>query len=261
MMKKQIAQSMQSIRKMKWGTSLHLFVLAIFIFNTLVPSPALAQAPITHANGAGTDAEQTLPAQEPPAYYHAPQISLPGETTPTPTPDPDLPPQPLQQQIDFSISAEPGNVQLNQNFTLTVNLQNNSPHPETDIAFSDLLEAGLEYVPASDSPVSYNDQTREITYTVASIEPRATSSFVYQLTVTQKDENNKQGEIRIHSANLSLSNGDAESAQVPLESIATWLRTNHRSTHLIQVREETIGMTWGKSQSIWSRILSVQTQC
>ena len=206
-MKQQIKKSFWNICKVIEGTILRALLIAVLLLNASGPSPVAAQS-VQQKNTVGTaPVERILPDQVP-VYFNAPNIAPPPVASPTPVkPGSKVPPHASSNQIDFTISAQPGTVQVNDSFVLTVLIQNNASVADTNLLYSDILEAGLEYVVSSDSPVSYNSQTRQVSYAIASLEAGKSITFSYKLKVTAKKQNATKGAIRIHSATLNHSLG------------------------------------------------------
>lgn len=208
-------------------TVLHIMMLVIFIFNIVVPTPAAAQTGVppkaTTTPGAGDPPKRTMPSQ-PPAYYSPAKMSQPQETSAlSPKPAAKLPPQPAKRAVEFSIQAETNVTALNQPIMLTATIQNNGSVPLRNFQFVDLLQNGFVYVaeqcsaqnnPAC-SPVKYNAQKKAVEYSIQNLAAGKTISFHYKVKATLRKQKSARSELQIHSAFLSMQNGQKINAQVP----------------------------------------------
>lgn len=189
-------------------------MIAMLLVNTIGPAAANAQ-PLSKTND---PAPRTMPAAEPPIYYTPPQIPEKPAATPAPKkPGPKVPPHALPGAIDFAIAIEPGAAQLNDIVSLGVTLKNTSGGLESNLLYSDTLEAGLEFVPSADSPVSYDKATRRVSYAIASLGTDQTLSFAYKLKVVSTPQN---GSIRVHSASLVVPPGNGQTIASQLSARA-----------------------------------------
>ena len=140
---------------------IRIVLIAVILFNALMPTTVLAKSTYEHASDSATETSRNLPKQKP-LYFNAPQISYPKQTSPDP--DEPLSPVPTKDIIEFSIVADPAIVPTNGVITFLVKIRNNSEQPLTGLAFADLLENGLEYSQDSSSPVRYDSGKRKILF-------------------------------------------------------------------------------------------------
>ncbi len=193
---------MFAFNKSRMEIAIRVVLITVIVFNALVPTAALASA----GGGSDKEAEQALPRALPeqkPVFYDPPQITYPQQTSPEPGKMKS--PVPPKEQIEFTLTAEPGIVPANGLVRLQVNLRNYSRRELDSLVFTDALEAGLEYNPDAQSPVSYDAKKREVTYNLGTLGIGEEVSFSYSLTVTSSKRTAIKGKVWLHSAELTSS--------------------------------------------------------
>ena len=205
--------------KKNLGNAFHILLLVIFIFNTIVPTPAVAQTitPPPPTTGVDEPSERTLPVL-PPVYYTPQKMSQPVFG-----PAPEImrgpkSPEHHTKALEFHIQAESNVVDLNQAVLLTVTIQNNSGTTLKNLQFTDFLLNGFTYVAGSCTgctSATYNSQKKIVGYTIKTLGAGKTVSFSYKVKSTLRKQKSTQGELQIHTAVLNQENGQKVYAQVP----------------------------------------------
>jgi uncharacterized repeat protein (TIGR01451 family) len=138
-----------------------------------------------------------------PEYYQPPNYVPPTQNAVTTAkPILNLPPEKPAAPIAFSITASPAMVAVGDSITLEVRIKNNTAKPIANPAYSDILEAGLEFVPNSSNSVSFDVPNKQVSYTVASLEPGNEVSFSYKVQATEYNRSDQNGELWVHSVSL-----------------------------------------------------------
>jgi RHS repeat-associated protein/uncharacterized repeat protein (TIGR01451 family) len=190
-----------------------LVLIASFLLNAGIPSlevlAAQPDGPKPAASSQTNASAQAKPNQT--LIYYQPPASSPVKSQPAASN-----PNPIVHPPDFSITAQPAVVNLNDTLTLTITFKNSGQVAQTGLVFLDDLEKGLEFVPDPQSPVTYDSQKRKITYAIDYLEAGETLTFAYKVKLTAKQAKTKQGEIRIHTVELTYASGAKAKARVAL---------------------------------------------
>jgi uncharacterized repeat protein (TIGR01451 family) len=195
-----------------------VFFIIIMLINAVIPSAEVLAKPQPNLPETREKVElgERVLTEQAALYYQPPvtaDIIQPAKTEPGPKQPPIQPKLPLE----FSMSVQPGVVTLNQNLTISITIQNNSLKTYTNLRFKDNLRPGLEYVPDSKSPVTYDASKAEASYTIASLGAWAVINFSYTLKITSKKFASTKGELRIHTSELSTD--QTGSMKTPLKRI------------------------------------------
>ncbi|MFT3893673.1 MAG: DNRLRE domain-containing protein [Anaerolineales bacterium] len=193
--------------------SIRILLIAIILFNALVPTVALAKSVDDPVSKAVAEISPSLPQQKP-LFYDAPQLSYPDQTSP----DPDEPPSPIpaKDPVEFSLVADPAIVPISGLITFTVTISNNSEQLLSALQFTDPLESGLEYAPDSSSPVTYDASKREILLSLSSLGIGERVSFSYSTVMISSKRSSILGKAWLHSVRLNASD-----SSIQLETTAT----------------------------------------
>jgi uncharacterized repeat protein (TIGR01451 family) len=197
--------------KSKIETAIRVSLIAVILFNALVPTAALAKSaydpePKSIAETAAMDTNNTTEQNS--LSFTPPQISYPDQTSP----DPDLPPSPVpsKEQIEFSLVANPAIVPLNGLVKFQVLIRNNSEQTITGLTFTDNLETGLEYKSENTSLVTYDAQKREVQLSIESLGVGEEYSFSYSTSLTSAKRNALKGKIWLHDAELKSTDSQVQ---------------------------------------------------
>ncbi|RPI89679.1 MAG: DUF11 domain-containing protein, partial [Chloroflexi bacterium] len=230
--------------------AIRVLLSTLIVFNALVPTAALAASAQESNSDSGNETEQNLPRSLPeqqPVFYDPPEITYPQQTSPEAS-EPESP-VPPRDEVEFTLVSEPAVVPVNGLVTFHVNVRNHSKQELTSLIFTDSLEAGLEYIPDSASPLTYDPKKKEVTLTIETLEAGQEFAFSYSLKVTSSKRNAVKGKIWLHNVvlksyanNLHLrtgaviavevANANARSELAPLQAGGGWNRLGRLAIHM-----------------------------
>ncbi|MGH9784604.1 MAG: SpvB/TcaC N-terminal domain-containing protein, partial [Terriglobia bacterium] len=224
---------------------------AAFLASALVPIPAYATSIETEEKpGSAAPVERELSNPEP-VLYAPPARVEPQETSPEGDEAPSI--VPPKDALEFYVAAARALTGGDRVVELTVTLRNPSERAYTELIFTDTLESGFEYVPASGSPVTYDSQNDQITRVIESLLPGEEIGFSYAIELTTAKRSLLRGRAWLH--NVSLSDGQSLNLTAPItigvdlpaatvESSVAALQPdewNGLGRVNVQIAEETIG--------------------
>ena len=116
--------------------------------------------------------------------------------------------KPSHYPVYFNLSADPSEIYLNLTFAIQVVVRNNFEEPLSDLVYTDILEANLEYLPFVDyNAVTYDPKSRKISKIIESLLPGEQVTFYYRLILTSPEIKNLKGDTWIRTATLKEQNG------------------------------------------------------
>ena len=141
-------------------------------------------------------------------YRYPMDLGQPGRTSPEPdVPSSEIPAKPQKPDIEFSISATPNVINKGDKITLTVTVQNHSSHDLTGLEYQDKLDDGLAFISTSSDVVSFDQKKQEIIYIVNGLGSGKQLSFNYSVQVTVLNSSKINGEVWLHSIDLTADKG------------------------------------------------------
>ena len=109
--------------------------------------------------------EQTQPSNLPlptPEHFDAPTIVIPNRNSPEPdAPVSQLPPKPETEPVQFTVTASPAMLEVNDEVTLSVIIRNQSGADLSGLAYTDRLESGLSFASSSNGVKFDGDKNGE----------------------------------------------------------------------------------------------------
>ena len=181
---------------------LNVCLILALLLSACGPSPIRPAATSEPASPPAESQPTSLPTMAP-EHYDAPDVELPTDTSPVASEaTPNLPPERTVEPVGFELTPSSAVVSLNGQVTLNVRVQNNTSQALADLLYTDALEAGLEYLPASSDSVSFDSDSQEVSYHIPSLAVGKEAAFSYTLQVTQFNSSDRNGELWLHSAQL-----------------------------------------------------------
>lgn len=137
------------------------------------------------------------------------QVSLEVEAPPPPPP----PPAP---EVDLAVSksVEPARIEVGQNATFTLTVRNNGPDTASNVALSDTLPVGLEFISATPAP---SRQGNTLTWNPDRLEPGQSRSFSVVVRGQVAGQRTNQASVRAAERDRDPANNQA---QASLEVVA-----------------------------------------
>lgn len=124
-------------------------------------------------------------------------------------------PPPTQEEsagtLQFDLVAEPGVVAFGDEVTFQVTIRNESDESYSGLVFTDLLEAGFQFVPAQNDEVTYDRRTNMVSRDFSeSLNSGESIEISYTARVTGSPKTQSSGELWVHNATLIDPSGDVD---------------------------------------------------
>ena len=158
---------------------------------TMIPTvpPTVTLTPTPTATATPTPALTVTPT---------PTLTPPPTFTPTPTPSPTPPPQP---SLSLAMTIEPATAAPGQVVSVTLVLSNTGTGPAQGLVLTDVLPAGLGYVPDSAPGANYDPTANRLTWQVRGLAAGQALTLSFAARVTAQP-----GETLVNFATLAGSN-------------------------------------------------------
>ncbi|MEW6028110.1 MAG: DNRLRE domain-containing protein [Chloroflexota bacterium] len=182
--------------------AVRVFLIAMVLFNALVPTAAEAQP--TRGGDEKADivtqsAERTLPETTHPIYQPSTATAPPAQTDTDPEPEGE-PPTPPKDPVEFMITAAPGRVSPKGEIHFKVLIRNHTEDSISNLTFYDPLENGLDYSDNLFDAIKYDSDKNRLVYEIGKLEAGGEFTFKYTLTLTERADSGEK--VWVHNTEI-----------------------------------------------------------